>query len=228
MKMLVTFLSLMVIACSSKQQKEDALARTEVSAIESTYETKEATDANEKRYEEVQDSLRKVLLDAKPNKNLTSSLLQEFYLRGLVIQENDQILFNLPFNLHGLDCGAPDCYSTDISFRIPSNEPIDFPNKIDFKLREYGCVDEEKTIKSTFALKEKSQEYVNYFSEELKSNLMIKRNGELYYYPHLQSRSISIKAIDEMFESGAFDEAEITPFQSTVMTSSEYEHFLKK
>ena len=30
-----------------------------------------------------------------------------------------------------------------------------------------------------------------------------------------------------MFENGEFDDAEIAPYQSTVMTSNEYEHFIK-
>jgi len=227
MKVSLVFFSLLVTSCSSKQKKEDTVVQNEEPATETIYETKDTTTATEKSFEEVQDSLRKVLLDSKPNENLKSSILQELYLRGLVIQENDKILFNLPFNLHGLDCGAPDCYSTDISFSIPSNEPVEFPDKIDFKLFEHDCVDEEETKNSVFELKEKSQDYVNYFSREEKSNLIIKRNGDLYYYPHLKSNSIKIKTIDEMFENGEFDDAEIAPYQSTVMTSNEYEHFIK-
>ena len=115
----------------------------------------------------------------------------------------------------------------DANFRILSNEPVEFPNKIDFKLFEHGCVDEEETKNSVFKLKDKSQDYVNYFSEELKSNLIIKGNGDLYYYPHLNSNSISIKTIDKMFENSEFDDAEIAPYQSTVMTSNEYEKFKK-
>ena len=228
MKVLIIFLSLLIISCSSKQNKEEIVVQNEEPTTEITYETKETTTATEKSFEETQDSLRKVLLGSKPNENLKSSILQELYIRGLVVQENDEITFNLPFNLHGLDCGAPDCYTTDISFRISANEPIEFPDKIDFKLFEHGCVDKEETTNSVFELNEESQENVNYFSEELKSNLIIKRNGELYYYPHMKSSSIGVKTINEMFENGEFDDAEIAPYQSTVMTSNEYEHFIKK
>ncbi len=228
MRVLVILFSLLLTACSSQEKKEDKVKLIEVPKTEIKIDTKEANTIIEKSFEETQDSLRKVLLKSKLNKNLKSSLLQELYIRGLVAQENDEISFNLPFNLHGLDCGAPDCYSTDISFRIPSKEPIEFPDKIDFKLFEHGCVDEEETENSVFELKEKSQDYVNYFSEESKSNLIIKRNGDLYYYPHLKSNSISINTIDKMFENGKFEDAEIAPYQSTVMTSNEYEHFIKK
>ena len=222
MKIPILFFSLLLLGCSSKENIE----QVEVIPIELNYGTNETTF--EMSFEDLQDSLRKVLLDSKLNENLKSSLFQELYIRGLVVEENDEIVFDLPFNLHGLDCGVPDCYSTDLSFKISSNYPIELPEKIAVKLHEYGCIDKEETINSIFMQKEKSQEYVNYFSEELKSNLIIKKNGDLYYYPHLQSNSIRVKSIDRKFKNGEFDDAEITPYQSTVMTSSEYEDFLEK
>jgi len=33
--------------------------------------------------------------------------------------------------------------------------------------------------------------------------------------------------IDEMFEAGDFDDTEIVPYQSTMMTSNAYEHFIR-
>jgi len=60
-----------------------------------------------------------------------------------------------------------------------------------FKLIEQGCIDKEEAKNSVFILKEESQDYLNYFSEELKSNLIIKRNSDLYYYPHLKPNYIS-------------------------------------
>jgi len=226
MKKSILFFCLLLLACSSKEKEKETIEQVEVIPIEKNYETKATTI--EMSFEELQDSLRKVLLNSKLNENLKSSLFQELYIRGLVVEENGEISFDLPFNLHGLDGGVPDCYSTDLSFKIPSNKPIEFPEKIDVKLHEYGCVDKEETIKSTFIQKEKSTEYLNYFSEDLQSNLVIKKNGELYYYPHLKSYSISVRAIDEMFENAEFDDAEIAPYQSTVMTSNEYERFLEK
>lgn len=226
-KVSAVLFSLLLFACSSKENKKETVEQVEVKADEKMHETNEVT-TTEKSFEETQDSLRKVLLSFKPKENLKSSLLQEFYIRGLVNQKGDSIYFVLPFNLHGLDCGAPDCYSTDITFKIPSNEPIEFPDKIDFTLYEHGCIDIEKTKNSVFKLKENSVGYVNYFSEELKSNLIIKKNGELYYYPHLKTNSINVKTVNKMFENNEFEDAEIAPFQSTVMTSNEYEHFIKK
>ena len=107
-------------------------------------------------FEEVQDSLKKVLLTSKQNENLKSSLFQELYIRGLVVEEFNEILFDLPFNLHGVDGGVPDCYSTDLTFKAPLNNPIELPVRIEVELHEYGCVDKEKTINSTFIQKEKS------------------------------------------------------------------------
>lgn len=138
---LIGFFSLLVISCSSNQKNEDITVQDKESFTETFSNAKETTTATGKQFEEVQDSLRQVLLDSKSNENLKAGLLQEFYLRALVDQKEDKILFNLPFNIHGLDCGAPDCYSTDISFSIPLSEPLEFPDKIDFKLIEQGCIE---------------------------------------------------------------------------------------
>ena len=74
MKVSLVFFSLLVISCSSKQKKEDTVVQNEEPATETIHETKDTTTATEKSFEEVQDSLRKVLLDSKPNENLKSSM----------------------------------------------------------------------------------------------------------------------------------------------------------
>ncbi len=179
-------------------------------------------------FEETQDSLRKTLIKSKPNENLKSSILQELYIRGLVNQVNDKITFNLPFDLHGLDCGAPDCYSTDISFEITSNEPVQFPKTININLFEHGCVDQEISTKGVFNLVEESSEYINYFSKKFKSNLIIKKNGQIYYYPHGKTNTISVKTLDKMFENYEFEkENVIVPYQSTTMEKNEYQNFIE-
>ncbi len=228
MKKILLTLSLIIISCSSKEKRIGNVEQLETQAVIMLIE-KKGEENSKRTYVEVQDSLRSLLLKSKPNENLKSSILRELYIRGIVEQVNDKITFQIPFNLHGFDCGAPDCYSTDISFEIMSNEPIEFPKNIDFKLFEHGCVDQEKSINSVFSLSEKSTEFVNYFSKELKSNLIIKQNGQLYYYPHKKNNSVNTKTIDKMFENGGFDEAEIVPFQSTIMTSQskDYEYFIE-
>lgn len=180
-------------------------------------------------FEERQDSLRTVLINLKPNTFLKASLLKEFYIRGIVNQINEKIVFEFPFDLLGFDCGAPDCYSTDISFEFEIGKPFRFPEKINVKLYEHGCVDEEKLIHAQFELSEQSEDYVNYFSSRLKSNLIIKRDGGLYYYPHQKSHSVDVKTVEEKFLSYEFENVEIVPFQSTIMTTRfyDYAYFIK-
>lgn len=218
MKIILITLGLILASCSSKEKNTGNVEQTntEFKLIE--------------KKEEVQDSLRSLLLKSKPNESLKSSILRELYIRSLVEQVNDKITFQIPFNLHGLDGGSPDCYSTDISFEFMSSEPIEFPENINVKLFEHGCVDKEKSISAAFNLSEKSTEFVNYFSKELKSNLILKKSGQLYYYPHQKANSVHTQTIDKMFEKDELDDTEIVPFRSTIMTSQSenYEYFIGK
>ena len=99
---LIVFFSLLVISCSSNQKNEDVTVQDKESFTETFSNTKETTTAAENQFEEGQDSLRQELLDSKSNENLKGGLLQEFYLRALVDQKEDKILFNL---LHFLERG---------------------------------------------------------------------------------------------------------------------------
>jgi len=184
---------------------------------------------SEMTFEETQDSLRAVLLKSKPNEKLKSSLLQELYIRGLVDQIGDKITFELPFNLHGFDCGAPDCYSTDISFEIPAKDPIEFPKTIRFKLVEYGCgIEKQISVEGTFIRVEESPTYVNYYAEKQQSNLVILgEKGELYFFTNAKPNAIKARFIDQLFEEFTEDDQNI-PYQSTIMTTNEYENFLNK
>lgn len=220
-KVLVGLWGLLLVACASIENKSESLGREEVKG-------KEQLPIAERLFKERQDSLRKVLLAAKPNSKLSANLLEEFYLRGLVQEIGDSFSFFLPFNLHGFDCGAADCYSTDISFKILATEPLEFPEQVAFHLHEHGCVDRETMQNSLFQLQEQSSEQLNYFSAALKSNLILKRNGELYYYPHSKATSISVKTLDKMFRDKLFSDSVKVPYQSTVMTSNEYESFMVK
>ena len=186
---------------------------------------------NKLTFKEIQDSLRKQLLKSKTNKNLKSSILQELYIRGLVNEEDDKIKFELPFNLHSFDCGSPDCYSTDIVFEIIAKEPIEFPKKIDFTLKEYGCGIENDILENgTFELVEQSAEYVNYYSKKQKSNLIIIADKrKLYYFEDQKINVIKVSLIAKMFEE--YEEKnveEIVPYQSIIMTTNEYENFIGK
>lgn len=226
MKETLIIFCLLIFSCSSNDNGAKADGLPEIQVKFENDEKKVIKKPNP-TFEETQDSLRKILLASLPNENLKSSILQEFYIRRLVNQINEEIIFKLPFDLHGNDCGAPDCYSTDISFAIKTSEPVKFPKKIDFELFEHGCVDHEILMSGEFVLHEKTSVYVNYFSKDLKSNLILKKNGELYYFPHLSSKSISVETLDEMFNNNEFEGAKLAPFQSTIMNAKDYGNFIK-
>ena len=78
--------------------------------------------------------------------------LEKLYQRGLVTLDSSKIIFDLPFDLHGWDCGAPDCYTTAIHFEWYTWANFMWSEAVHFTLHEYGCVDEEVYISSTFQL----------------------------------------------------------------------------
>ena len=174
-----------------------------------------------------QDSLRNELLKIKNDKLLLNSVFEEHYIRGLVKKEKNYLKFVLPFNLHSLDCGAPDCYTTELTFKIVNNSPLKLPLKINIKGVEYGCV-ETHSWWHDFKLVESSDELANYYSAELKSNLFFTKKGRLIYFPHEKNKSVSLKELDQMYEKWEFDDAELTPYSSIIMTTMEYEMFVNK
>lgn len=230
MKIVFFFFSLLILSCSTKGKKEVITEQKEVVSEKNIPKNQKAIKS-ELTFEETQDSLRTLLLSLKPNKNLKSSILQELYIRGLVNQKNDKIEFKLPFNLHGFDCGAPDCYSTDITFEITAKEPIDFPKTINFSLLEYGCgIEKEISEDGIFELVEQSSKYVNYYSKKQQSNLVILgEKKELYYFPDIKPNTIKVELIDKIFDDyNDEDENAIVPYQSTIMKTNQYENFIEK
>ncbi|NCT17605.1 MAG: hypothetical protein COY56_06105 [Flavobacteriaceae bacterium CG_4_10_14_0_8_um_filter_34_31] len=176
-------------------------------------------------FQKRQDSLRNELLKIKNDKLLLNTVFEEHYIRGLVTNEMNFLKFRLPFNLHAPDCGAPDCYTTELTFEISNNLPIKLPSRITINGVEDGCV-ESKSWSGDFELLELNEQLVNYYSAELQSNLYFTKNGRLIYFPHEKGKSISLIELDKMYDRWEFDDAEITPYLSTIMTTSEYELFL--
>ena len=179
------------------------------------------------RFQKNQDSLRNELLKIKKDKLLLNSVFEEHYIRGLVTNEKDLLKFKLPFNLHGSDCGAPDCYTTLLEFEIPNSSPLKLPKKIKVNGMEYGCV-ENKKWSYDFKLIESSDQLVNYYSDKLKSNLYFTRKGRLIYYPHEKENSISLVELDQMYDNWEFDDSELTPYLSNKMTIMDYKVFMEK
>lgn len=229
MRLTFFFFSLLIISCSTKEKKEKFNEETKNVSEKIIVENKKVINPK-LTFKETQDSLRILILNSKPNKNLKSNIvLQELYIRGLVNQIGDKIKFKLPFNLHGFDCGAPDCFSTDITFEIAVKDSIEFPKTINFKLLEYGCgIEREISENGIFELIEQSPNYVNYYSKKQKSNLIILgKKRKLYYFSNIKPNSIKVDLIDKILDEYEENENAIVPYQSTIMTTNEYENFIK-
>jgi len=240
MKIIILLICSILISCVTEEKKKDINKKEnetvnsnkniENSIIDKEIKSTDIVETIEEKFnwEKYEDSLRNQLLKSKPNNSLKSSILEELYIRGLVYQKEDKIIFKLPFDLHGFDCGAPDCYSTDITFDIPAKEPIEFPDKINFKLFEYGCIDNEISNDGIFELVEVSSEYINYYSKTNLSNLVIiKEENQLYYFPNVKPNTIKVKLIKNIIEN--YDDEDtnsIVPYQSTDMNRVGYELFM--
>lgn len=222
----------LLISCSTKSEKKLNTVQKNQSSVDLPKKSKiKVTEQiNYLNWKEIQDSLRTQLLNSKPNTKLKSSMLQELYIRGLVKEINNRYEFILPFDLHGFDCGAPDCYSTDIAFDIPAIDPIEFPKKIQCKIVEHGCVDEETISTGTFVLKEQTKEYVNYYSTTERCNLLIfgrdKRQEFVYYFSDVEPDTIKAELISELLEEyNEEDPKAIVPYRITIMIGQEYDRF---
>ncbi|KXX67851.1 hypothetical protein [Flammeovirga sp. SJP92] len=150
----------------------------------------------------------------KREKFTSEDIISKLIEVGFVTIQNDKISFELPFDLHEMDCGAPDCYTTTIRFSIPNHKPFQFPQQINVKLEEEGCLDTLEKSEGTFILKEQTDLFVNYYSKDLQSNLIIKAGGKLYYYPHKMKNSVSVQQLHELYENSSLElEGEVVPYQ---------------
>lgn len=187
----------------------------------------------DQNWDALQDSLRGILLKSKPNQALKPSILEELYLRGLVQQESESFKFTLPFDLHGFDCGAPDCYSTDMTFEIAANNPVLFPEEIRFKMHEHGCVNPETSMAGTFEIEEQTREFINYYSKSQGSNLLIFRKDSrqeyVYYFPLTKKDSTKGDMIDKLLKNfNEEDQNVVAPYRISSMTTREYQGFLEQ
>jgi hypothetical protein len=138
----------------------DSIGKTNIPKSNSTSQA--AANHNFTDWQNYQDSLRKEILKRRENIILKKSFLQEMYIRNVVKVLNDTLFFIIPFNLHGADCTAPDCYSTDVSFKFKLGNSVEFPKELQFQEYEYGCVNNEIKISGFFQLKEISADHVIY------------------------------------------------------------------
>jgi len=183
---------------------------------------------NWKKYE---DSLRNEILKRKENKILKEGFLQEMYIRNVVTVSNENLFVTIPFNLHASDCGAPDCYSTDISFSFKLGDTLIFPKKIPFQEHEHGCVEKERKLAGTFQLMEQADKHIIYHSAKFKRTLVLfssaKESGTIaYFFKEVEQGRINGKNVYDILKT--FNEADknaIYPFTSWVLTTNEYETF---
>lgn len=239
-RIFIFFTTLVLFSCGQQEeQTKTPLTSTPIDTAEiysnlnsngrSDY-TNEGFDIHS--WDKHQDSLRDEILKGKENKILKESFLQEMYIRDVVSISNDSLFIAIPFDVHGPDCGAPDCYSTDISFSIKFEDTLIFPKNIRFKEHEYGCVDKEIKLQGSFLLVEKTSDHVIYYSPMAKRTLVLfssnKANGTTaFYFTGTSENTINgenIYTIMGDYEEG--DEQSIYPFTSWVLTTSEYENFI--
>jgi hypothetical protein len=184
-------------------------------------------------FSKAQDSIRNEILKSKSEESLKGSVVEELYVRDLVKKMGDMLTFNLPFDLHGFDCGAPDCYTTDLSFTIPFNGDLTFPDQIIFKLSEAGCIEKDLILRDTMRLENHSARFVNYYCIELDSRLIImskdERHDFVYYFPdssiHITDIERVNEAIDQALEN---DGIAFNPYRSSHLTSLKYDRTLQK
>lgn len=243
MRLILPFLTILFF-CSCGQQAEQKTATQEkvVHSIDSqgrlvsskTNDTKQAIPHIDfLRWEKYEDSLRNEILKRKENIILKESFLQEMYIRDVVSILKDSLYFNIPFNLHGQDCMAPDCYQTDISFSFKLGDTLKFPKVLQFQEHEHGCVDNETTIFGFFQLKELSPNHVIYHSINYNRTLVLfnsnKESGAYaFYFIKVGPDRINGKNVYKiMKEFNEENKNSIYPFTSTVLSAKEYEFFLQ-
>lgn len=191
----------------------------------------EELEGNLKAAENRQDSLRAILLSRKENAVLKASFLQEMYIRNVATVANDSVFIKIPFDFHGQDGGAPDCYTTELSFAFPLGSALVFPKTIAFSEREYGCVDREFMQKGIFVLQTETPEYVIYYSANTKSTLVLfshtrKDEEPAYYFHNTEKNTVGSQHMDDVYKHFSKDESNV-PMRSFALSTNDYGRFLR-
>lgn len=234
MQKLLPFLVIFILCACGQHNEQDKTSPNDISivnsedSVESVNETKHVI----LDWEKYQDSLRNEILKRKENKVLKESFLQELYIRNVVRVSDGRLFFKIPFDLHGPDCGAPDCYSTDISFSFKFDDTLVFPKNVQFHEREHGCVDKEINFDANFRLIDETNQYVIYYSSKpMRTLVLFSSNKEIgttaFYFKGLSEYRIIGKNVYSILNDyNEEDDNAIYPFTSWVLETNEYEHFL--
>lgn len=119
--------------------------------------------------------------------------LEEMYKREIAKKEDGGIQFRIPFDMHDKGCISPDCFQTDISFKITADDLSNFPATLAYKEKEYGeCVPKEgeSEAEGTLELLENNSEYGIYHCTENSTTLVFfKDPKKIGTYAHLYTRA---------------------------------------
>jgi hypothetical protein len=238
-----TFTFLIIIAFCSCGQKSKQPKSTQANISADTINNSDNSKTNENvenkttklsmlEWEKHEDSLRNKILNSKENEILKRSFLQELYIRNVATISKDSLFVTIPFNLHGPDCLAPDCYSTDISFSFTLGDTLIFPEKLRFQEHEHGCVGKISKLSGAFQLIEQSDRHVIYHSATHKRTLVLfssdDQSGSIaYFFTDVKQNRINGKNVYRIVKD-YYEENKnsIYPFTSWILSTSEYENFL--
>lgn len=122
--------------------------------------------------------------------------LKEF---GFVQVQNQNISISLPFDLHGFDCGAPDCYTTLVTFNWSLSDSPNFPSKLPYVEKDSGCGEDGTPIKGTFNLVISDSNTVHLQDKINQRNLIIKSSDQrkefVYYFTEMD---VEISRFDQL------------------------------
>ncbi len=183
-------------------------------------------------WEQKQDSLREKLIKSKESEFLKNSPLAELYIRGLVTVDRNQCHVAIPFDLHGLDCGAPDCYITWLTFSVPLVDSVVFEDSLKTQLRVDGCVTDTQMHNIQFRLVNKSANSIHYYAGSNNLSLIIlKEDGGkeyAYLFSSIKKNGVTPSDLSEVLEKLEQDEGQDYPYRSTVLRTNEYERFFEE
>lgn len=167
---------------------------------------------NELKERERTDSIQKIIF-----KNKFINLFNENDVLSII---DDTLNFSFDFNLHGFDCGAPDCYSTFVDFSFPMTDSIIFPLTLDIKEYTAGACMEAKAPKyHTFFLAENSNGFLIYNSRGARKSLVLNTNNENFdnkaYYFSSINYPINLKNVEGLLLYNENTKESEMPFTST-------------
>ena len=246
--LIIFFWGLILVACNNKARYNAQTNRKDTTIPSNAASTKNSnrldslpklkalpddTTNSVEDWKSFQDSIRKIILSNKKNETLKNSILQEAYIKNIVWLRNDTLFFSIPFDLHGFDCGAPDCYSTDLIFNFRCKDSLNFPQQLPYTLHEHGCVKKEINSSGIFRLMELDKNFITYHSDANKSTLVIFKTdarGEfIYYFAGVGPQSITGRSVHKIIDDHDEENTKsIVPYRSTIMRMNEYEYFLEK